>query len=51
MAKGSAGDLKELADEEVKAPSVSLELQGLAEGWWKLAQRYKDLVRVSCLMR
>ena len=51
VAKGSAGDLKELADEEFKAPSVSLELQGLAEGWWKLAQGYKDLVRISCLMR
>lgn len=50
-AKGPAGDLKKLADEEFKAPSVSLELQGVADGWWKLALGNKDLIRISCLMR
>ncbi|MEC8895888.1 MAG: hypothetical protein VX675_06165, partial [Planctomycetota bacterium] len=50
-AKGPAGDLKELAEEEFKAPSVSLELQGVADGWWELAQGNKDLIRTSCLMR
>lgn len=51
LAKGPAGDLKKLADEEFKAPSVSLELQGIADGWWELAQGSKDLIRTSCLMR
>ena len=51
VAKGPEGDLKKLADEEFKAPSVSLELQGVADGWWKMAQGNKDLIRISCLMR
>ncbi|MEE3052970.1 MAG: hypothetical protein VYB34_04495, partial [Planctomycetota bacterium] len=51
LSKGPDGDLKKLADEEFKASGVALELQGIADGWWELAQGNKDVLRISCLMR
>ena len=51
LAKGPDGDLKKLADGEFKASDVSLELQGIADGWWKMAQSNKTLLRMSCLLR
>ena len=51
VGKGPEGELKELADAEFNSPGVPLELQGIADGWWKQAQANKDLVRISCLMR
>ncbi len=51
LSKGPDGDLKKLADEEFKASGVTLELQGIADGWWEMAQSHKTLLRKSCLMR
>ncbi len=51
LSKGPVGELKKIADEELKVSKVVPDMQGVADGWWEIAQGHEDILRKSCLMR